>query len=331
MTTSVAMCTYNGAQFIEEQLRSILDQTIPVGEVVVCDDCSTDETISIIEKIAKETTIPIHIYVNETNLGCVRNFEKAIHLCQGDIIFLSDQDDVWMSNKVEAITQWFDQHPTMNVVFGDAILVDNMGIPIMKSQVQNAPPPHKKGEDEPVMLWEDIGFTRLSKEQFKMGLSLELWIVQNRATGATMAFRNEFAENIQIVYPKYYHDFALSFNGILVDALGFIDKPLIYYRQHTEQATGCSLKFPIPQGWDDARVINKYELDFSAFKIDKKTKDRIDFVQQRYFIQYSVIRMAHWKNWPKYKYLYGKNGLYMFTYDICKSIKYTIKHILKKK
>ena len=116
MTTSVAMCTYNGAQFIEEQLRSILDQTFHVEEVVVCDDRSVDETVAIIERVAKETSIPIHIHINETNLGCARNFEKAISLCNGDVIFLSDQDDIWMPNKVETIVNWFKANPTKEYV-----------------------------------------------------------------------------------------------------------------------------------------------------------------------------------------------------------------------
>jgi len=101
MTTSVALCTYNGAKYIEEQLRSIIDQTHRVNEIVVCDDGSIDETLEIVEKIKQQTSdIDFKISVNKPNLGVCANFDKAIHECSGDIIFLSDQDDIWMKNKL---------------------------------------------------------------------------------------------------------------------------------------------------------------------------------------------------------------------------------------
>ena len=114
MTVSVAMCTYNGALYIEEQLRSILAQTVPVNEIVICDDGSTDATISVIEKVRKDVErlgMRLLLKENRTPLGVNANFEKAMGLCSGDIIFLSDQDDVWESNKVETIKRYFEEHP----------------------------------------------------------------------------------------------------------------------------------------------------------------------------------------------------------------------------
>lgn len=127
MTVSVAMCTYNGAQYIEEQLLSILHQSVPVDEIVICDDGSTDETIEIIKRIKRDAAIPISIHINEPHLGVNLNFEKAIKLCHGDIIFLSDQDDIWEENKVDTIIDYFSTHEDKNVVFGDAVLIDRGG------------------------------------------------------------------------------------------------------------------------------------------------------------------------------------------------------------
>lgn len=81
MKISVALCTYNGSKYIEEQLRSILNQTMQVDEIVICDDGSRDDTIQIIEEVKKEALTDIRIYRNETNLGVCANFQKAVDLC----------------------------------------------------------------------------------------------------------------------------------------------------------------------------------------------------------------------------------------------------------
>src|SRR5215208_90703 len=99
----VAMCTYNGAQFVAEQLDSIAAQTRRPDELVVCDDGSDDATPEIIREFAHRASFPLRFYVNETNLGSTRNFERAISLCEGDFIALADQDDVWLPEKLERL------------------------------------------------------------------------------------------------------------------------------------------------------------------------------------------------------------------------------------
>ena len=99
---SIAMATYNGDKYIKEQIDSILNQTIQDFEIVICDDCSTDGTVRILHEYAKNDK-RFHIYQNEDNLGFKKNFEKAITLCQGEYIALSDQDDIWMPNHLELL------------------------------------------------------------------------------------------------------------------------------------------------------------------------------------------------------------------------------------
>jgi glycosyltransferase involved in cell wall biosynthesis len=95
MKLSVAMCTYNGAQYIEKQLLSILNQELPINEIVICDDGSNDDTLEKVENIAANyQDVAWKILQNAPQLGVTKNFEKAITLCTGDIIFLSDQDDI---------------------------------------------------------------------------------------------------------------------------------------------------------------------------------------------------------------------------------------------
>ena len=96
---SVAMATYNGGRFIRCQIESILNQTLQPDEIVVCDDGSTDDTVTVVREMA-EADSRIHLYVNEDNLGPIQNFAKAMRLCKGDYISLSDQDDVWDDDKL---------------------------------------------------------------------------------------------------------------------------------------------------------------------------------------------------------------------------------------
>ena len=106
---SVALCTYNGEKYLHQQIDSILNQTVPVHEIVVCDDGSNDQTSKILTQYQTKFPEVFKIHFNTENLRSVKNFEKAISLCTGDIIFLSDQDDIWEENKVEVFIKYFDE------------------------------------------------------------------------------------------------------------------------------------------------------------------------------------------------------------------------------
>ena len=101
MKISVAICTFNGEKFLQEQINSILEQTLKVDEIVICDDCSTDNTWDILKDYKTNNPSLFQIHRNEINLKSNKNFEKAIGLCTGCYIFLSDQDDIWKNDKVE--------------------------------------------------------------------------------------------------------------------------------------------------------------------------------------------------------------------------------------
>lgn len=111
MRLSVAMCTYNGEKYIREQLMSIRNQTLRIDEIVICDDCSEDDTVEIIENLIRQYDLPVRLHVNTWNHGYRKNFEQAICRCSGDIIFLSDQDDIWLPTKVETIIGYFNSNP----------------------------------------------------------------------------------------------------------------------------------------------------------------------------------------------------------------------------
>jgi len=111
---SIAMCTYNGARHIQEQLDSIAAQTRLPDELVVCDDIASDSTVEIVKSFISKVSFPVRLYINEENLGIWKNKEKAISLCTGDVIFLSDWDDVWKPNKIDKILAAFAKRPTLS-------------------------------------------------------------------------------------------------------------------------------------------------------------------------------------------------------------------------
>lgn len=137
MKISIVMATYNGEKYIHEQIQSIMKQSKLPDEIVVNDDCSKDNTIEIIRKYAKEyPLIDWKINVNELNLGYVKNFFNAINRSSGDIIILSDQDDVWAENKISIIHSFFESHPDMISLHMDYSVIDKDGNMIREHEIK---------------------------------------------------------------------------------------------------------------------------------------------------------------------------------------------------
>lgn len=220
LTISVATCTYNGGKYLREQLNSIIKQTHLPDEFVVCDDGSTDSTLQILDEFKKNTTFQVRIYHNKKRLGYTKNFEKAINLCKGDIIVLSDQDDVWLPHKIEKLEYIFKNSPDIGYVFSDAIVVDEKLYPLGYT------------------MWKSILFTTYQRRLFKKGYQLEVLLKHNVVTGATMAFRAENRDWILPISNQWVHD---AWIALLSSAIGikgdFIEEPLIKYRQHHQQST----------------------------------------------------------------------------------------------
>lgn len=125
MKISIAMATYNGAKNIREQLESIAWQTEPPFEIVVIDDQSSDATVSIVEALALELSLPIRVYQNEQRLGYAQNFYKAMSRCRGDVIALCDQDDVWMPEKCSRLRKKFSESNAQVVSHDFTIFFDD--------------------------------------------------------------------------------------------------------------------------------------------------------------------------------------------------------------
>jgi glycosyltransferase involved in cell wall biosynthesis len=217
---SVAMCTYNGARFLPEQLESITAQTRLPDELVICDDRSTDESVEIIKAFLDHVPFAVRLEINDSNLGSTKNFEKAIGLCQGEIIALADQDDVWRPEKLELIEQAFQRWPNVTTVFTDAELIDE------HSNLLNC------------TLWDSFPFTRREQSRFASGHALEVLLKHLTVTGATMAFREKYRSLVLPFPSNQIHDSWISFLLASVSEIALIKRPTIRYRHHARQQCG---------------------------------------------------------------------------------------------
>ena len=120
---SVCIATYNGENYIESQLISILTELNIKDEVIIVDDCSSDDTIKVIRSISDSR---IKLFFNEKNIGHIKSFERAINLSTGSVIFLSDQDDVWISGRVVDMVQKM-QDDNSNILFSSFNSIDENG------------------------------------------------------------------------------------------------------------------------------------------------------------------------------------------------------------
>lgn len=221
MSISVAMCTYNGAEYLHQQLQSIASQTRLPDEMVVCDDGSCDDTVALLHRFAKEAGFPVRVHANSERLGTAKNFEQAIRLCQGDIITLSDQDDIWHQEKLQAIETGFLKRPEIGLLFHNAEIIDNTL--------------HAAG----YKLWQSTYFDRRLQRQVRTDRAFEALLAHNFATGATVAFRSKFRNLIIPIPETWMHD---GWIAILIAAFApilCIDRCLIGYRQHATQQLGA--------------------------------------------------------------------------------------------
>lgn len=118
---SVAMATYNGEKYLNEQLESILKQTVLPNELVVCDDCSTDNTVNLLNDFKEKAPFDVKIFTSDKNNGYVKNFARVIEEAKGDYVFMCDQDDYWLPNKIEVVLKTFAENPKAQLVAHNAM------------------------------------------------------------------------------------------------------------------------------------------------------------------------------------------------------------------
>lgn len=231
---SVAMCTFNGALHIREQLDSLVRQSVRPDELILVDDQSTDDTVRLVREFCDSVTMCVHVVVNESRLGVVANFQKALMIATGDVIFLSDQDDVWEPEKI-AITLVPFKNPSVQVVACDAALVNSKLEPLGAS------------------LWTSQGFTFRHYDQVFSSQSFETLIERNLVAGMTMAVRRSYLTKVLPVPFPWMHDGWICLVAASQDALRLIPQELVKYRQHGKNTIGAqvwSLRQKVMLAWD---------------------------------------------------------------------------------
>lgn len=206
---SVAMASYNGAKYIKEQIDSILNQSIQDLELVICDDCSSDDSWTILQSLAASDA-RIRAYRNDHNLGFKKNFEKAISLCKGEYIALSDQDDVWEKKHLEVL---LDILGTNDIACGDAILIDGAGKELGKKLSQA-----------------DFFFTTPPKQA---DFAYRIFYNNSCFQGASMLLRKEFIKKATPFPPDVpYHDTWLAALACFNNGLRYSREIITRHRIH---------------------------------------------------------------------------------------------------
>lgn len=217
---SVALATYNGEKYLPEQLASIAAQTRRPDEIVVGDDQSSDGTEELLRRFGHDIGIAIRFTRNPVRLGSSANFGAVLERCQGDVIFLCDQDDVWAPNKVEKSLAVLNAHPEVGFVFSNANLISGSG------QLLGG------------TLWSRVFFDRAGQEKFRQHRGSEALLKTNAVTGATMAVRRSALAPALPIPAGWVHDGWLAFVIELVAGGLPIDEPLLSYRLHAAQQIG---------------------------------------------------------------------------------------------
>lgn len=218
-TISVALCTYNGQQYLHKQLASIAGQTRLPDEIVACDDGSSDQTREMLRDFSASVPFPVRVIENDRNLGSAKNFEKAIGLCSGSLIALCDQDDTWYPQRLERCEQELKAHPEAGLVFSDGVIVDDLDQPIGQH------------------LWQAFSLNEAHRAGLQAG-RYELLLRYRFVTGATVMFRGVHRDRCLPFPPQYIHDEWMAAVLPVFCDLRAIDEPLIRYRRHSLQQVG---------------------------------------------------------------------------------------------
>jgi len=195
-------------------LQSILSQSVPPDEVVICDDGSTDRTLELIEKLSSESPISVRIMRRGPRLGIVKNFEAAVIAARGDIIFLSDQDDIWHKRKIELMGEAFKKERQVGLVYCDANIIDSDGL--SDGQTVFSQRPHLHEHDS----WSASRLIR------------GIWI-----KGCMMAFRRDLVPLLAPFPDEWYYDHWIGLMAAASSRVACVDMPLMEYRRHLSNAS----------------------------------------------------------------------------------------------
>lgn len=223
-TVEVVLCTYNGARFIEAQLRSILEQRRRVDRLSIYDDGSTDDTVAIARATIaahRDPALDATVSVNPRNLGYARNFGEALARATADYVAFSDQDDIWEPDKIERLLAAAERGRA-SLVFSDGIPIDADGVPFGGPSVLRG-----------------YGVSAASAASF----ARDAWAIllrRNVINGMAAMVRRETAQDALPIPPEFPHDYWLALWLARSGPIVCIDEPLYRYRLHDSNTIGIS-------------------------------------------------------------------------------------------
>lgn len=240
---SVVLATCEGERFLKAQLDSLFHQTLPMDELIFFDDASSDRTRAIALSYQKQYPDVMKLYMQDQRVGYIRNFAAAMQNCQGELIFLCDQDDIWKEDKIAIMTNYFQKYPEMLVLNTATDYIDAQGKSIQRTV---------KRKWSPKTHLSSISFTQILRNNVSMG--------------CTMAFRKK-VKDIYLSKSSYQsaHDWEINMIAAMNGQLFYLDQVLISYRIHEDNTIGL----------DD---LNKTNRLFSK-KREKNAKSMVDFIQ----------------------------------------------------
>lgn len=296
-TIDILMATYNGEKYLKEQIDSILNQTYSNIRLVISDDCSTDGTIKILKQYENEKKVEIHFH--EKNLGYIKNFEFLLKQAKNDIYMLSDQDDVWLSDKVEKTYETLKLQKT-DLVFGDLEVVD----------------------ENLHTIYPSFGdFMKLSRKIKKCSNTYQQNYLYNCVTGCTIMSKKKWIPKILPIpdNSKYLvHDHWIALMVGIEGKVAYMPETYIKYRQHGNNQIGTekiSHKF---KTLDQVReLFIKVKLGiFEAYvqyngKFPKELQEQ-NTKAYEYFKMLEKKKNFNFKNWGIFHQLYKNETIYYY-------------------
>lgn len=282
LKVSIALCTYNGEPFLQEQLDSIANQTRLPDEVVIGDDASTDKTLEILERWRDSMPFRVKIITRKKNLGFRKNFETTAKECDGDVLFFCDQDDIWFPEKIEKVMMIFESSSEVDLIGHNTVVVD-------KNR-------------------QNLGLTEItlrSPKNKNLSMSMRFFCPVNNSfpitSGCCLVVRIDFMKKCLPFFST--HDTSLYLLARVGSKFVTIFEPLMYYRFHGQN-------FSLATSWEKEceRVAelekNCYRLDVSRFwghyseimTFLEKIKEFPDTREKRKIIRFTKFTISHMTN-----------------------------------
>jgi glycosyltransferase involved in cell wall biosynthesis len=207
---SIVMATYNGEQFIQKQLDSLVQQTYPNLEIIISDDQSTDRTVTILQEYVNQYS-NIQMFTSNQNIGYIKNFEKAFGKATGKFIAPCDQDDVWMPTK---LSELYKHKGDAKIIYCDSSLINEHG--------QDLQLKHSE---------------RRNSSDFNTCLN---YLIGGSVPGHAMLIDGTIVKS-SIPFPSFIpHDYWLGYKSTLTGTIKFYDACLVQYRQHDYNVFGAA-------------------------------------------------------------------------------------------